>query len=96
MRKLAARLFLWLTGWEPEGAMPTAPKYVLIAAPHTSNWDLAYLLAIGAVLDVRVAWMGKHQIFRGPMGWIIRHVNFHKMPLVLQTNLYVVALKAKN
>jgi len=72
MRKLAARVFLWVTGWEPEGAMPSAPKYVLIAAPHTSNWDLAYLLAIGAVLDVRVSWMGKHQIFRGPMGWIMK------------------------
>ena len=72
MRKLAARLFLWLTGWQTEGAMPSAPKYVLIAAPHTSNWDLAYMLAIGAVLDVRVSWMGKHQIFRWPMGWIMR------------------------
>ena len=31
----------------------------------------------------------------GPIGWIIRNVNFRKMPLVLQTNLYVVARKMK-
>jgi ubiquinone/menaquinone biosynthesis C-methylase UbiE len=29
----------------------------------------------------------------GPVGWIIRHVNFRLLPLVLQTNLYVVAHK---
>jgi SAM-dependent methyltransferase len=29
----------------------------------------------------------------GPVGWIIRHVNFRLLPLVLQTNLYVVARK---
>ena len=29
----------------------------------------------------------------GPMGWIIRHVNFRVLPLALQTNLYVIACK---
>lgn len=74
MTKLLARAFLRLTGWEPEGRRPAARRFVLIAAPHTSNWDLAYLLALAWVLEVKIAWMGKHQLFRGPMGTIMRKV----------------------
>jgi len=72
MRKLIARAFLRVTGWAPEGERPTAPRFVLIAAPHTSNWDLAYLLALAEVFDLRVSWMGKHQIFRWPFGGLFR------------------------
>ncbi len=45
---------------------------MLIAAPHTSNWDLAYLLAIAVEMDVSVSWMGKHSLFRGPLGPLMR------------------------
>ena len=31
----------------------------------------------------------------GPLGWMIKHVNFRMMPLALQTNLYVVAQKSE-
>ena len=72
MLKFAAALFLRLTGWEAEGAKPVAQKFVLIAAPHTTNWDLPYTLAMASVFDVRISWMGKHTLFRGPMGWIMR------------------------
>ena len=72
MTKLFARSFLRATGWAPEGDRPAARRFVLIAAPHTSNWDLAYLLALASVLDVKIAWMGKHTLFRGPMGWAMR------------------------
>jgi 1-acyl-sn-glycerol-3-phosphate acyltransferase len=48
----AARAFLGLSGWRPEGVQPTAPKYVLIAAPHTSNWDFPYTLALAWLLNV--------------------------------------------
>ena len=63
---------LAVTGWRPEGARPAAAKYVLIAAPHTSNWDLLYLLALAAVFDVDVRWMGKHTLFRWPLGAAMR------------------------
>ena len=72
MRKLVARAFLRITGWQPEGERPTAPRFVLIAAPHTSNWDLAYLLAFAEIYDLHISWMGKHQIFRWPFGGLFR------------------------
>jgi 1-acyl-sn-glycerol-3-phosphate acyltransferase len=71
MGKLLARVFLALRGWRAEGRAPEVDKFVLIAAPHTSNWDLAYLLALAQVFGVRVSWMGKHTLFRWPMGWIM-------------------------
>ena len=37
--------FLKLAGWKIQGSLPAgAEKSVLIAAPHTSNWDLPYTL----------------------------------------------------
>jgi len=72
MKRMLAKLFLRLTGWEAEGGRPVESKFVIIAAPHTSNWDLAYLLAFAALYDVRASWMGKHTLFRGPMGSVMR------------------------
>jgi 1-acyl-sn-glycerol-3-phosphate acyltransferase len=72
VRKRIARAFLRVTGWRPEGERPTAPRFVLIAAPHTSNWDLAYLLALAEIYDLQISWMGKHQIFRWPFGGLFQ------------------------
>ena len=74
MKRMLAKLFLRLTGWEAEGGRPVEHKFVLIAAPHTSNWDLAYLLALAAIYDIRVSWMGKHSLFRWPMGPVMQSV----------------------
>ena len=72
MRKWIARAWLRATGWEPDGDAPTAPCFVLIAAPHTSNWDLIYLLAFAELYGLRISWMGKHQLFRPPLGTLFR------------------------
>ncbi|MCH7644616.1 MAG: lysophospholipid acyltransferase family protein [Myxococcales bacterium] len=72
MLKLLARIFLTLTGWEAVGAKVADEKIVLVAGPHTSNWDLIYLLAISRVLDTRVTWIGKHTVFWWPLGPILR------------------------
>ena len=59
--------FLKLTGWKIEGSLPpNGAKSVLIAAPHTSNWDLPYTLMVAFALRLNIYWMGKHQIFRPP------------------------------
>lgn len=63
-----SRMLLKLGGWtlHGEGEREGDDKYVLIAGPHTSNWDLLWLLVAALVLRVRVFWMGKHTIFRQP------------------------------
>lgn len=61
------------TGWKVEGSLPAhAAKSVLIAAPHTSNWDLPYTLMIAFALRLRVYWMGKQSLFRTPFGGLMR------------------------
>ena len=65
--------FLKLTGWTVEGELPPqARKAVLIAAPHTSNWDLPYTLMVAFALRLNIYWMGKQQIFRFPFGPVMR------------------------
>jgi 1-acyl-sn-glycerol-3-phosphate acyltransferase len=65
--------FLRLAGWRVEGALPpNTAKNVLIAAPHTSNWDLPYTLMVCFVLRLTPYWMGKASIFRAPFGGVMR------------------------
>ncbi|MFK7894923.1 MAG: lysophospholipid acyltransferase family protein [Myxococcota bacterium] len=72
VRRTIARLFLSMTGWKPDGVRPEPKQYVLIAAPHTSNWDFPYLLAFAEYFEIQISWMGKNTLFRGPMGTIMR------------------------
>ena len=67
--------FMKLKGWKVEGSLPPdGQKSVLIAAPHTSNWDLPYTLMTAFILGLNVYWMGKAEIFkppfRGVMMWL--------------------------
>lgn len=71
-RRLLARLFLSATGWRPDGERPAAARYVLIAAPHTTNWDFPYLLAFAEHFGLRISWLGKASLFRGPFGPLMR------------------------
>lgn len=48
------------------------PAFVLIAAPHTSNWDLPFTLALSYVYDVPIRWAGKHTLFAPPFGTLMR------------------------
>lgn len=58
-----------LIGWKVEGTLPNLPKYLIIGAPHTSNWDFLLFLATIFHLKVDARYMGKAELFRGPFGW---------------------------
>ena len=59
--------FLKATGWKIYGQLPAnGRKSVLIAAPHTSNWDLPYTLMVAFALRLNVYWMGKQSLFKAP------------------------------
>lgn len=72
MKKSIARTWLRLTGWAFEGPMPASRQYVLIAAPHTSNWDFVHMMAMAWSLEVRLSWMGKASLFVFPHGPLFR------------------------
>jgi 1-acyl-sn-glycerol-3-phosphate acyltransferase len=75
MRGLVAwigRTCLSLGGWRVVGGRPEAGRYVLIAAPHTSNWDFPLTVLYGMALGIWPAWVGKHTLFRFPLGLFFR------------------------
>ena len=80
--------FLRATGWKLDGQLPAdQPKCVLIAAPHTSNWDLPYTLMVAFALRLNIYWMGKPQLFRGPWGPVMRWLGGIAVDRSQSTNL---------
>ncbi len=67
--RFVTRFFLRVTGWRVAGEMPNLPKFVVIGAPHTSNWDFLLLLAVGFILRANLHFMGKAELFRQPFGF---------------------------
>jgi 1-acyl-sn-glycerol-3-phosphate acyltransferase len=63
---------LRLMGWRVEGEVPDLPKFVIAVAPHTSNWDFVVGAAAMFALDLRLAFLGKHTLFRWPFGALLR------------------------
>jgi 1-acyl-sn-glycerol-3-phosphate acyltransferase len=67
-------LLMKALGWRTEGALPDIPRYVLIVAPHTSNWDLLFGAVTAFALRLDVYFMAKHQLFRFPFGPLMRWI----------------------
>jgi 1-acyl-sn-glycerol-3-phosphate acyltransferase len=64
--------FLKTLGWKTAGQLPEIQKYVIIVAPHTSNWDLFYGIIIALALKLDAGFMAKQQLFRRPFGPIMK------------------------
>lgn len=64
--------FLKLGGWRMQGDWPAIEKMVLVAAPHTSNWDGLNMLAAAGYYRIKLRWMGKKSLTQGPFGWLIK------------------------
>ncbi len=67
-----SRLLLKLIGWKVVGEAPKVPKYVMIGYPHTSNWDVPLGLLVNTALGIRLQWVGKHTLFKNPLGYLSR------------------------
>jgi len=70
MLKLLSKTILKLIGWQLDVTMPKEKKFVLIGAPHTSNWDFPLGLLVFGAVDIKVHWVAKIQLFRGPLNYI--------------------------
>ena len=71
LRAYRPRLITWLgktlikiSGWKTAGRLPKDQRMVLVAGPHTSNWDFVLAMSLILSLDVRIHWVGKHSIFK--------------------------------
>jgi 1-acyl-sn-glycerol-3-phosphate acyltransferase len=55
-----------LKNWGFEGSLPEIPKYVIVVAPHTSNWDFIYGVAARNILKTDIKFIGKAELFKFP------------------------------
>jgi len=72
MMQAFGRFVLAITGWRIEGALPELPKFIIIGAPHSSNWDFIFGMSAAFALRLRVTILAKHTLFRGPLAPIMR------------------------
>ena len=70
--RLLGKLILKMLGWKVSGAFPDIPKFLIVAAPHTSYWDVIIGLATTLRLSLDVHFYAKQEAFRPPLGWILR------------------------
>ncbi len=71
---ILAVVLLFLSNWKIQGKEPDIHKYVLIAAPHTSNWDFVFFLLIIFKLRLPVYWMGKRSMFKWPFQGLLKRL----------------------
>lgn len=69
---IAARIYFTIFRWTVVDHVPDHPKMVVIACPHTTNWDMPFMVAAAGILRVRINWLGKHTLFKFPYGWFMR------------------------
>ena len=76
MLKIIGKLILQLAGYKIIDTTPKGvrnyQKAVMIAAPHTSNWDYVYTMAALYALDVPIKYLGKASLFKFPLGILIK------------------------
>jgi 1-acyl-sn-glycerol-3-phosphate acyltransferase len=72
--RILSKIILKIIRWRVDGSLPTdQSKYVLIVAPHTSNWDFFLFVLTVSVLRLQPSVLIKDTLFVGPLGWFLRY-----------------------
>ncbi|MDB2480913.1 1-acyl-sn-glycerol-3-phosphate acyltransferase [Porticoccaceae bacterium] len=66
------RTFYRAIGWNLEGNIADAERVMIVAAPHTSNWDFVFGISVILGINARVRWLGKHTVFKFGVTWFFR------------------------
>jgi len=70
--RLIAITLLWAKRWKTSVRLPDTPSWVAVVAPHTSFWDFPIMLSLALKHRIKVNWLGKHTLFRGPFRYLFR------------------------
>jgi 1-acyl-sn-glycerol-3-phosphate acyltransferase len=93
--RLFSVVVMKMLGWKVDGVLPpNGSKSVLIAAPHTSNWDFPYTLMTAFVLGLNIRWMGKSSLFTFPFGSTMRWLGGISVDRSQSTNLVANAAQS--
>ena len=69
-----ARIGLFILGWKSHGKMPDLKKFILVAAPHSSNWDFIFFLLFLFKFQIPVHWMAKESMFAPPFKGLLQRL----------------------
>jgi 1-acyl-sn-glycerol-3-phosphate acyltransferase len=72
-RRLLGIGLMRLSGWRIENNFPDVKKFVLIVAPHTSNWDFFHGACAYFALQLQTTWLVKESALKGPIGALARY-----------------------
>jgi len=70
----SATFCLFILGWKSKGKSPDIKKYILIAAPHSTNWDFVFFLLVVFKFKINAHWMGKDTMFRWPFKSLLKRL----------------------
>ena len=66
------RILMGVFGWDVVGQVPVGDRFVLVGAPHTSNWAFPFTLAAVFIFRLKISWLGKDTLFKKPFGGVMR------------------------
>lgn len=81
--------FIWrLIGWKIIGDVPwEEKKYIIIVAPHSSNWDFIIGVLARGVVGFDSKFLGKISLFKPPFGWFFKLMGGYPVDRSKSTNL---------
>jgi len=87
-------LILRFTGWKYRIVLPETKKFVIIAAPHTTSWDFIIMFLVTRADDLRLNWVGKDSLFKGPFSGFFRWLGGIKVNRRTRNNFVQTAIEA--
>jgi len=87
------RLGLFIFGWRTKGRVPDLKKFILVCAPHTSNWDFVFFLLMVFKFRMAACWMGKDTLFIPPFRSLLKRLG--GIPIDRSKSLNTVSQMAK-
>ncbi len=67
MANFIPRLIFKISGWKTKGTAPPLKKFVIIGAPHTSNWDFVFGLCAWKLYGVNPRYLIKKELYFFPL-----------------------------
>ena len=74
IRTVIGRTVFKLTGWKLVGNLPNESKLVIVALPHSSNFDFILALSVIWGWGLKINFMAKHTLFKFRQGLFFRAV----------------------
>ncbi|MFT6881918.1 MAG: 1-acyl-sn-glycerol-3-phosphate acyltransferase [Marinoscillum sp.] len=93
------RFCFWIFGWKLIGGKPDLKKYIVILAPHTSNYDFFVGVAARSLSGLNSYFLAKNVLFKIPIvGWLMKAIGGVPVDRSKNTKLVdqVVALYGKH